>query len=166
MKSEVFKQLVDATNENDGFALTLLGVLLVNGRQEVEDGVNRIFFAADVKNVMWAKNIMRYLQAFNPWELPIHHHALVDSDACEQLEIYSEEGNMWAMTILGDLYYQGKVTVQNRTEAATLLNKAANKGCLVAKELIEEYGIPRQYSFASDIISKFKDKDTSRFWLK
>ena len=166
MVPDSLNQVIKAADENDGFALTLLGVLLVNGRQEVEDGVNRIFFAADAKNVMWAKNIKRYLQAFNPWELPIHHHALVDPDTCEQLEIYSEEGNMWAMTILGDLCYQGKVTVQNRTEAAILLNKAANKGCLFAKELIEEYGIQRQYSFASDIISKFKDKDTSRFWLK
>ena len=166
MTLQVFSQLINAANENDGFALTLLGVFLVNGRQEVEDGMNRIFFAADAKNVMWAKNIKRYLQAFNPWALPIHHHALVDSDAREQLEIYCEEGNMWAMTILGDLYYLGKVTVQNRTEAASLLNKAANKGCLFAKELIEEYGIPRQYSFVSDIVSKFKDKDTSRFWLK
>lgn len=166
MTQSSLNQVVKAANENDGFALTLLGVFLVNGQQDVEDGVNRIFFAADAKNVMWAKNIKRYLQAFNSWELPIHHHALVDSDTREQLEIYSEAGNMWAMTILGDLYYQGKVTVQNRSEAAILLNKAANKGCLFAKELLEEYGIPRQYSFVSDIISKFKDKDTSRFWLK
>ena len=166
MSEQSLSQLVKAAKSNDGFALTLLGVFLINGGQEISNGIEQVLHAADTKNVMWAKNIKRYLQAFNPWELPIHHHALVDPDTCEQLEIYSEEGNMWAMTILGDLYYQGKVTVQNRTEAAILLNKAANKGCLFAKELIEEYGIQRQYSFASDIISKFKDKDTSRFWLK
>lgn len=166
MTSQSYYQIENAANENDGFALTLLGVLLINGRQEVENGVKKILFAADAKNVMWAKNIKRYMQAFNPWELPIHHHALVDSDTREQLEIYSEEGNMWAMTILGDLYYHGKVTVQNRNEASILLNKAANKGCLFANELIEEYGIQRQYSFALDILCKFKDKETSRFWLK
>ena len=166
MSEQSLSQLVKAAKSNDGFALTLLGVFLINGGQEISNGIEQVLHAADTKNVMWAKNIKRYLQTFRPWNFPIHHHALVDSDTIEQLDIYVDEGNMWAMTILGDLYYHGKVTVQNRNEAAILLSKAANKGCILAKELLLQYGIQRQYSFVSDIIRKFEDKDISRFFLK
>ena len=165
MTRQSISQLENAANENDGFALTLLGVLLVNGRQEVEDGVSRIFFAADAKNVMWAKNIKRYLQAFNPWELPIHHHALVDFDTREQLAIYSEEGNMWAMVILGDLLYQGRVVPQDRDSAEELLGRAANMGCLYASELVNEYGLSMVKAMASDTLKKFKNTNNPKYWI-
>lgn len=156
MTPDSLNQVIQAANENDGFALTLLGVLLVNGGHEVEDAVNRIFFAADTKNVLWAKNIKRYMQAFNPWGLPIHQYVLVDSDAREQLEIYSGEGNMWAMTILGDLLYHGRVMPQDRETAEELLGRAANMGCLYASELVNKYGLSTVKAMASDILKKFK----------
>jgi len=165
MNTEVFKQLMKASNNNNGFALTLLGVHLVNNRQDVDDGVNMIFFAADAKNVLWAKNIKCYLQNHNPWELPIHHHSLVDSDAREQLENYVAEGDIWAMTILGDLLYQGRVIPQDQDTAEILLGRAANLGCLYAKELVDAYGLSTARAMASDILKKYKTTDNKKFWM-
>ena len=165
MTIESLHQVIEVANENDGFALTLLGLLFIDDQQHVEDGLKRVFFAADRKNVLWAKNIKHYLQNFNPWEHPICYHALVDSDAREQLENYIAEGNVWAMTILGDLLYQGRVVPQDRDSAEILLGRAANLGCLFAKELVQEYGLSTARAMASDILKKYKTTNNQKFWM-
>lgn len=166
MTNHPFHQIVEAANDNDGFAITLLGVILINCGEDVEDGINRIVFAADAKNVLWAKCLKLYLRGFKEWQLPIHHYALVDSDAIEQLQIYSREGNIWAMAILGDLLFHGKVVPQKREEASELLCEAANNGCLLAKDLIDEYRISPKQMNSSNLFDKFKEIDNRKFWLK
>ena len=166
MTEKSLSQLIEATRNNDGFAIALLGVCLVNHKVDVEGGVERIAFAADSKNVIWAKNIMLYLRGFKQWHLPIHEHALVDSDAKEQLLMYAAEQNVWAMTILGELLWNGKVMPQNRDEAAVLLNRAADGGCLMAGELMSRYGIPARSTAVTDLVQRFKDKHLSKYWLK
>ena len=111
------KQLIEAAKNNNGFAITLLGVYLINSQENIETGVEMIFHAADNKNVLWAKNLKLYLRGFKKWDLPIDYHALIDSDAKEQLENYVAEKDYWAMTILGDLLYQGRVMPQDRETA-------------------------------------------------
>ena len=132
MNGNTRRQLIDATNSNNGFAITLFGTYLINSQEDVEAGANLIMLAADAKNVLWAKNLKSYMRAFNPWELPIHYHALLDSDAKEQLENYIAEEDFWAMKILGDLLYQGRVVPQDQDTAELLLGRAANLGCLYA----------------------------------
>ena len=158
-------QLIEAANNNNGFAITLLGVYLINRQGNVEAGIEMIIRAADAKNVIWAKNLKSYMQAFNPWEVPIHYHALLDSDAREQLENYVAEDDFWAMTILGDLLYQGRVVPQDRDTAEILLGRAANLGCLYAKELVDEYGLSTTRAIAADILKKYKTTDNKRFWM-
>ena len=167
MSENAIKQLIDAANNNNGFAMTLLGVLLVNSQIEtnIKTGAEKIWFAADAKNVLWAKQLKLYLRSFNPWEFPIHHHALLDSDAREQLEIYVAGNDYWAMTILGDLLYQGKVIPQDKETAEDLLSRAACLGCLYAKELVGTYGISPTKAIASKILDKFKNKNNPKYWM-
>lgn len=165
MNGNTRRQLIDAANSNNGFAISLFGTYLINSQENVEAGTNLIMLAADAKNVLWAKNLKSYIQAFNPWELPIHYHALLDSDAREQLENYVAEDDFWAMTILGDLLYQGRVVPQDRDTAEILLGRAANLGCLYAKELVDEYGLSTARAMAADILKKYKTKDNKRFWM-
>lgn len=165
MNGSTRRQLIDAANKNNGFAITLLGTYLINSQEDSEAGENLILLAADAKNVLWAKNLKSYMRAFNPCELPIHYHALLDSDAREQLEIYIAENDFWAMTILGDLLYQGRVVPQDRDTAEVLLGRAANSGCLYAKELVAEYGLSTVKAIASDILNKFKNKNNPKYWM-
>ena len=165
MNGNTRRQLIDATNSNNGFAITLFGTYLINSQEDVEAGENLIILAADAKNVLWAKNLKSYMRAFSPWELPIHYHALLDSDAREQLENYVAEDDFWAMTILGDLLFQGRVVPQDRDAAEILLGRAANLGCLYAKELVDEYGLSTASAMAADILKKYKTTDNKRFWM-
>lgn len=166
MNGTTRRQLIDAANNNNGFAITLLGTYLINTQEDTEAGANLILLAADAKNVLWAKNLKLYMRAFNPCELPIHYHALLDSDAREQLENYIADNDFWAMTILGDLLYQGRAVPQDRETAEVLLGRAVNSGCLYAKELINEYGLSTTKAMASDILKRFTNKNNQKFWLK
>lgn len=165
MNANTRKQLIDAANNNNGFAITLLGTYLINSQEDVEAGAKMIVFAADAKNVLWAKNLKLYLRAFDPCELPIHYHALLDSDAREQLENYIAEEDFWAMTILGNLLYQGRVVPQDKDTAEILLGKAANLGCLYAKELVDAYSLSTARAMAADILKKYKTKDNKKYWM-
>ncbi len=160
------RQLIEAASNNNGFAITLLGVHLINSQENVEAGLNMIIGAADGKNVLWAKNLKLYLRGFiNQWQFPIDYHALVDSDVREQLENYVAEGDYWAMTILGDLLYQGRVIPQERDTAEELLSRAAYLGCAYAKELVAEYGLSLNKAIASQILDKFKNKNNPKYWM-
>lgn len=165
MNGTTRRQLIDAANNNNGFAITLLGTYLINTQEDTEAGANLILLAADAKNVLWAKNLKLYMRAFNPCELPIHYHALLDSDAREQLENYIAENDFWAMTILGDLLYQGRVVPQDQDTAEILLCRAANLGCLYAKELADVYGLSMARAMATDILKKYKTTDNKKFWM-
>lgn len=164
MTEQSFGQLVDAANSNDGFAMTILGVILINNQHDVEAGIKQILFAADRKNVFWAKNLQLYMRGHKEWELPIHHHALVDSDAIEQLRLYSSN-NIWAMTILGNLYYCGLVTPRYTSLATKLLRKASDSGCLLAQELIRNYCIPNRTD-VDNLLENIEDRDNSKYWIK
>lgn len=165
MNGNTRRQLIDAANNNNGFAITLLGTHLINSQEDVKAGANLILRAADGKNVLWAKNLKSYLRVFDKCELPIHYHALLDSDAREQLENYVAEDDIWAMTILGDLLYQGRVVPQDQDTAEILLGRAANLGCLYAKELVKAYALSTARAMAADILKKFKTTDNKKFWM-
>lgn len=83
----------------------------------------------------------------------------------EQLENYVAENDFWAMTILGDLLYQGRVVPQDRDTAEILLGRAANLRFLYAKELVDEYGLSTARAMAADILKKYRTTDNKRFWM-
>lgn len=167
MNENTIRQLIDAANNNNGFAITLLGTLLVNCKEEIsiKTGKEKIVYAGDGKNVLWAKNLKSYIYSTNPLVFPIHHHALLDSDAREQLENYVAEDDFWAMTILGDLLYQGRVVPQDQDTAEILLGRAANLGCLYARELVDAYNLSTARAIATDILKKYKTTDNKKFWM-
>ena len=169
MKELSYKQIKESIDYADAFALTILGVLyLDNGTTKdiINCGVEYIQYAGQGKNCILAKNILSSLRSIE-FKQPFSRHVLVEADALEQLKIYSEQGNMWAMTALGNLLFTGYSNPQNKEEGAKYLNMAADKSCYLALELIQEYGIKRvsQPAFGK-IYDALKNKDNSKFWLK
>lgn len=170
MKENTYTQLVDAVREKDAFAMTILGAyFLDNGNtQEVVDcGCSYLKVAGETKNCIWAKNILFLLYRIEEFKQPFSRQVLVEADALQQLKIYADKGNRWAMTAYGNLVFTGLSNPQNKEEGATYLNMAADRSCLLAHELIEEYGIKRVIRPAfGEMYDALMNKDYSKFWLK
>jgi len=161
--------MCDAANHGNGFALTLLAIAYIENQsnnQMVQSGFRLLNIAALDKNVIWAKCIRLFFKSGDQLPLPIIDHALVDSDAITQLQLYADDGDMWAQAILGYLLYEGKVTVQNVQKGSILLIKSAKSGCLCAKEIVDKYGIGYSFTETEQIYEKLKDHNNSRYWLK
>lgn len=168
MNQNARNQLLDAASNGDGFAITAAGLQLVDeqsSQENVNKGMRLIQLAAEHKNVLWAKSLWLYISRFRPLQFPVAHHALVSTDAMDQMQVYVMQGNVWAMTVLGKLLYEGHTTPQNKDAATRLLSTAATNGCLWAKELLAEYGIPTSEMSTDDLLRHFKDKNSSKFWL-
>lgn len=169
MTNQALLQLQQAAQNHDGFALTLLGQVMIDHFQTDEaigQGIDLINYAALDKNVLWAKCLRLYMAKTDFPQLPIADYALVNDDAITQLHLYAKEGNIWAQAALGNLLYQGKTTIQNREEAARLLCQSASNGCLWAQELVSHYRISNTKWVATQIHKRLTDRDNSRYWLK
>lgn len=169
MNGSTLEQVLYAANNQDAFAITILGLYHLDNAKtsdELKEGVHCLTIAGNSRNCIWAKNVLSALGGIE-YKQPFSKHVLVESDALEQLKIYSEQGNMWAMTALGNLLFTGYSNPQNQEEGAKYLNMAAAKSCYLALELIQEYGIKRvsQPTFGK-IYDALKNKDYSKFWLK
>lgn len=170
MDEKTTTQLHQALKNEDAFAMTIIGIYYIdNGtnQNDIDRGFKIIYHSGISKNCIFAKNILMGLRANKDFIRPILKCTLVESDALEQLRIYADSGNMWAMTVYGNLLYTGYSNPQNKEEGAKYLNMAADRMCYFALELIEEYGIKRepQPSFGK-IYDALKNKDYSKFWLK
>lgn len=152
MSDKAWQQLLEAARQGDGFAITLVGLHLVNTQADVEQGEGLIRYAADVKNVIWAKHIRTYMDRFKPWQLPLHHQITLDNFALAQFFKYISNNNSWAMAILGSLYYQGISVPKDMEQGKMLLSCARllDTGRLTenfwALELIEQFGFTPQGS--------------------
>lgn len=148
-------QLKNATfQQQDGFAQTLLGVLYFNTRNNqevVENGYNLIKDASERKNVRWAYYLSIYIERMSNIYYPIEHYALPTDESLEQLCEHSLRGNAWAMTILGDMLFNGYVTAPDKTLGSMLISKAVTEGCLIAEEYANEYKI----TTPSNLIERF-----------
>lgn len=169
MNGTTLEQVLHAANNQDVFAITILGLFYLDNAstsEELEEGVHCITIAGEARNCIWAKNVLTALRGVE-FKQPFSKSVLVESDALEQLKIYSEQGNMWAMTALGNLLFTGYSNPQNKEEGAKYLNMAADKSCYLALELIQEYGIKRVSRPAfGEIYEALRNKDYSKFWLK
>lgn len=169
MNIKSLTQLKDCLQAKDVYGITILGVeYLDNGntQEDINRGIEYIKYAGEGRNCIWAKNILFSLRGGN-LDQPVSKHILIESDALEQLKIYADGGNIWAMTALGNLLFTGYSNPQNKDEGAKYLNMAADKSCYLALELIQKYGIKRvsQPAFGK-IYDALKNKDYSKFWLK
>ena len=156
MTEQALAQLKDATfQQQDGFAQTLLGAIFFNVRNNqevVEYGYKLITDASERRNVRWAYYLLMYIQRMDIIEYPIEQHALPTDESIEQLCEHSLRGNVWAMTILGNMLYNGYVTASDKTLGRMLICKAAIEKCLIAEEYANEYNI----TAPSNLIERFK----------
>lgn len=168
MSEKAWQQLVEAAQQGDGFALTLVGLHLINSQTNVEKGAELIIHAADGKNVIWAKHLASYMRQNQPCQLPLQNQITLDDYALVQLFKYISEGNSWAMLALGDMYYQGISVPCDKKQGEMLLSFAMilNIGWmsknLLAHELVEEYGFQpegnliKRYLFLDEYKAKYK----------
>lgn len=169
MERQTILQLQQSVQNGDAFAMTLFGLLLADGQlgeDAMSDGMQMIEYAAESKNVIWAKCLWRYVRSSREIVHPIALHATVDDDAISQLQIYAEEGNMWAQAVLGNMYYMKECTGEERETANCLICRSSEMGCLFAMELMKAYQINNTKYVASSILERFKNKDKSKYWLK
>lgn len=170
MTIEALQQLIaDCEQEKSAFAVAILAVFYIENAQNdamMQKGVELLQMAGDGKNVLWAKNIMLYMRKIRPLEQPFSHHTLVEDETLKQLEIYAAKGDVWAMTILGKLLYTGYSNPKNESDGTKYLNIAADRGCLLAQEYIDEYGISKSNVLAFDkMYDAFQNLNGQQWWM-
>lgn len=167
MSDQAFQQLFEEAQQGDGFAITLLGLQLINYQTNVEVGKELIFAAADNKNVLWAKSLKSYMCSHQQWQLPLQNNITLDNYALVQFCKYIDKNNLWAIAILGHMYYHGISVPCDREQGKMLLscatcNTSVTRRNLWAKELIQEYGITETTNLVermlllADFTEKFK----------
>lgn len=146
MKQESIDQIFNAGRNGDAFAITIMGLWFYDGKQIMGDrlcGLGLLKSASDA-NVVWAQNLLLYINGMPYVSEDIADSTIVSTEAIDQMILAAQQGNIFAMTALGQLLYEGKTTPQNKTMAYSLLNNAAQQGCLWAQELLQEYHIGKQ----------------------
>lgn len=146
MRQESIDQIFNAGRDGDPFAITIMGLWFYDGTLIMRDrlrGINLLKSASDA-NVVWAQNLLLYINGMPYVSEDIADSAIVSTEATDQMILAAQQGNIFAMTALGQLWYEGKTTPQDRTMAYNLLNNAAQRGCLWAQELLQEYHIGKQ----------------------
>lgn len=138
IRKESVEQLWQAGRNGDPFALTMMGLWLYEGkivRQDQQNGLS-ILQEMNQHGVLWAYDLLRYINS-SPGDDDVSDHAIVSGQATQQMGQAIENGNVFAMTALGELYYWGKTVPRNRQVAWQFLERASSAGCLVAKDLIQ-----------------------------
>lgn len=160
IRQESIKQIWDGGRKNDPFALTIMGLWLYEGkhvRQDAQQGYNILMQLAP--NIIWAHDLLMYIQNF-PGSFDVSNHAIVTMQATQQMgQAIEQSNNLFALTALGCLYYEGKVVPLNRDIAVQYLQGAAKQGCLWAQDLLKQFGIRQESSGIGGFISSFFNRD-------
>lgn len=145
IRQDSINQIWDAgRSKNDPFALTVMGLWLYEGKfvqQNAQLGYNILSQLAP--NIIWAHDLLMYIQNFHS-SYDVSSHAIVTTEATQQMGQAIEQGNLFALTALGELYYDGKTVPQHKDLAISYLQGAAKKGCLWAQDLLKNYGIKQE----------------------
>lgn len=164
MQQETIKQMYDAGRNNNPFALTLLGLILYEGkhvRPNRQEGLAILSRMASL-NVLWAKDLVLYINGFTDGSYDISGKALISTDAIDQMKQAAQQGNVFAMAVLGELLYQGKTTPKYPEASVELLTKASQKGCLYAQDVLSKIGFKQNNN--TNAFSSFKT-NPSRWWM-
>ena len=143
MSEEAVNQLWQACQTGDPFAKTQMGILFYEGRTikpVPKQGVTLLQQAAE-KNVLWARDVLLYINKVAPRNRQIYKKALISTDAVRQLERYAKQGNPYAMTALGYLSWLGFSVPQDNSTAIALLSRASAAGCLWAADVLAAMGL-------------------------
>lgn len=151
-RQESVNQIWASGNKGDAFALTIMGLWLYEGKivkQDIQTGFSILQQMAS--NVIWAKNLFFYIQNF-PNNYAVSEHAIVSGEATQQMGEALQYNNVYAMTALGEMYYDGKVVPQNQQIGKHYISTAADMGCLWAQDLwkaIQEHEIAPTYDYSN-----------------
>ena len=169
MRQESVNQIWQACQKGDPFAMTEMGLLFYEGKYikpSRQQGFSLLQQAAN-NNVIWAQNLILYITRVNKEEANISQKALVNTQAMHQLEQAGQNGNVFALTAIGELYYYGYTTPQDRNTAVEYFNRAAGSGCLWAQDILRDIiGSQNRNNASSNLIERFRNKDNSRYYLK
>lgn len=169
MRQESVNQIWQACQNGDPYAMTEMGLLFYEGKHikpSRQQGLNLLLQAAN-NNVVWAQNLVLYITKVNNIETDISKKALVSTQAIQQLERVGNSGNIFALTAIGELYYYGYTTPQDRNTAVEYLNRTAGLGCLWAQDILQDIIASQNHSSSSfNLLDRFKNEDKSRYFLK
>lgn len=141
MKQESINQLWNFAKANDAMAMAYMGVVLYEGRgvkQDLQQGL--IWLQEAVKaNVLYAKDILLYINHVANGDTNITNHFLLSTDAANQLDDCIQRNGIYAMVFFAEVLYYGTSYVQDKAKAVEYLTKAYNLGCLLAGEILNDY---------------------------
>lgn len=164
MRKESIEQIWKAGRKGDPFALTVMGLWYYKGKyiqQDAQQGYN--ILAKLAPKIIWAHDLLMYIQNFHG-SFDVSSHAIVTTEATQQMGQALEQGNLFALTVLGELYYEGKTVPRHRDVATGYLQGAAKQGCLWAQDLLKKYGIQKESSgiggFFDNLFSRRKTKES------
>lgn len=169
MRQEAVNQIWQACKNGDPFAMTEMGILFYEGRYikpSKQQGLCLLQQAAN-GNVVWAQNLLLYITRVNKEDSYITKSALVNMQAIRQLEQEGNKGNIFALAAIGELYYYGYTTPQDRNTAIEYLNRSAGSGCLWAQDILQEIADSQNRNVeSSNLLNRFRNKDNNRYHLK
>lgn len=157
MKQESLNQLWNFVQANDAMAMAYMGVILYEGRgvkQDLQQGLNWLQKAVKA-NVLYAKDILLYINHVANGDTNITRNFLLSTDAANQLDYCIQRNSIYAMVFFAEILYHGTSYAQDKTKAIERLVKACDLGCLLAEEVLNDY--QRNYLGESD--NRFKSFD-------
>ncbi len=166
IRQESVNQIWEAGRNGDPFALTIMGLWQYEGEiinQNVQNGAELIRQLAP--NVIWANDILMFINN-HPGDYDVSNSYIVSGQATQQMGEALQNGNVFALTALGELYYRGKNVPQNKQVAMNYIQNAAQMGCLWAQDLLQEFIEDEQSPAPSyNHVFKHRSEDSSRWWL-
>jgi len=141
-RQESLNQIWQAGKQGDPFALTVMAQWCYEGKhikRNVTMGMELMQQLA--QNIIWAADMWQFI-CRTPDDPLLSEHAPISGQATQQMGQALQNGNVFAMTALGELYYWGYTVPQNRQVALGYLQAASDIGCLWAQDLLNEI---RQY---------------------
>lgn len=166
MTQQALNQIWQAMNSGDPMAELIVGVLAYEGSVFKQDKV----LATDCirrqasYNLLWAQIIYKYMidnENNSNVNYAVSHCLPMPEDALRQLADYANKtANIYALTLVGVLMYRGEIVQKNEQNAMGFLTAASQRGCLWAKEFIQDTEKRRQ-SQTTNYGNVFDERHTS-----
>lgn len=156
MTQDSLNQLWSFANANDAMAMAYIGVIEYEGRgvkQDTQQGLAWLRRAASA-NVLYAKDLLQYIIHVADENTNISRNFLLSTNAVQQLEYCIQQNSIYAMVFLAEIQYIGAAFVQDKAKAMEYLARASQLGCILAKELLNEYQ-SRESSLRNQLSSTF-----------
>lgn len=141
MTQESLNQLWSYVTANDAMAMAYIGVIEYEGRgvkQDTQQGLAWLRKAANA-NVLYAKDLLQYIIHVADESTNISQNFLLSTNAVQQLELCIQQNSIYAMVFLAEIQYRGSAFVQDKAKAMEYLTRAAQLGCILAKETLNDY---------------------------